>query len=469
MYITQNKKHTFAAILFALSFIFIPVSGLYAANDEEVLDSWTGIVKKMEVHLNNAYDLYTQGKSKEAYDEVNVAYFRFYESKGMEKITMGYLSGARKTTVENAFYEYRRNVYSDKDNEMVKAHKDKLIAMLYHDAAELDGTLDESGSETANTAQSAVVATFISCFVLVLREGLEAILVIAAIIAYLVKTGKKKYIMSVYVGALGGILVSILLAFLFGAVAGAQSGIAQEVFEGIGMFVAVIVLFYVSNWMLSKSESDAWTNYIKSKTESSAKTGSTMALAITAFLAVFREGAEVVLFFQPMLKDENIHMVWAGLIVGFIVLIFVYYAINAFSLRIPLKPFFTATSILMFIMSISFLGAGIKEFIEGDVLVMTSPDWLAGLIPSNEFFEVLGIYPILETLIPQLILLGITILVYLHWRKKNLVIRAEADKKRAEETAKKEALLKEEEEKKLKELIKTVVKEVMEERAVSKG
>jgi len=132
-----------------LSFIFIPVSGLYAANDEEVLDSWTGIVKKMEVHLNNAYDLYTQGKFKEAYDEVNVAYFRFYESKGMEKITMGYLSGARKTTVENAFYEYRRNVYSDKDNEMVKAHKDKLIAMLYHDAAELDGTLDESGSETA--------------------------------------------------------------------------------------------------------------------------------------------------------------------------------------------------------------------------------------------------------------------------------------------------------------------------------
>ena len=243
MYIAQTKKRAFTAILFALLFIFIPVIGLYAADGEEVLDSWTKIVKKMEVHLNNAYDLYTQGKSKEAYDEVNVAYFRFYESKGMEKITMGYLSGARKTTVENAFYEYRRNVYSDKDNEMVKAHKDKLIAMLYHDAAELDGTLDEGGSEDAS--KSATVATFISCFALVLREGLEAILVIAAIIAYLVKTGKKKYIMSVYVGALGGIVVSILLAVLFSAIAGAQSGIAQEVFEGVGMFVAVVVLFYV--------------------------------------------------------------------------------------------------------------------------------------------------------------------------------------------------------------------------------
>ena len=86
---------------------------------------------------------------------------------------------------------------------------------------------------------------------LILREGLEAILVIAAIIAYLVKTGKKKYISSVYIGALAGILVSIILAFLFGLLAGAQSGIAQEIFEGIGMFVAVIVLFYVSNWMIS--------------------------------------------------------------------------------------------------------------------------------------------------------------------------------------------------------------------------
>ena len=87
MYIAQNKKRAFTAIFFVLLFIFIPVIGLHAANDEEVLDSWTKIVKKMEVHLNNAYELYTQGKSKEAYDEVNVAYFRFYESKGMEKIT----------------------------------------------------------------------------------------------------------------------------------------------------------------------------------------------------------------------------------------------------------------------------------------------------------------------------------------------------------------------------------------------
>lgn len=427
MYITQNKKHTFAAILFALSFIFIPVSGLYAANDEEVLDSWTGIVKKMEVHLNNAYDLYTQGKSKEAYDEVNVAYFRFYESKGMEKITMGYLSGARKTTVENAFYEYRRNVYSDKDNEMVKAHKDKLIAMLYHDAAELDGTLDESGSETANTAQSAVVATFISCFVLVLREGLEAILVIAAIIAYLVKTGKKKYIMSVYVGALGGILVSILLAFLFGAVAGAQSGIAQEVFEGIGMFVAVIVLFYVSNWMLSKSETEAWERYIHKKVEASVSTGNKWVLIFAAFIAVAREGAELILFFQgvPIHGTSGRNAMILAIVLSAIVLIAVFLVFRFLTVRLPLKPFFLVTSILMYAMCFSFTGKGVSELQAAGVVNKTVIPWMG--------FEMdfLGIYATYESLIPQIIVLAVIITMSVVYAKKNKQQRAQIEAEKA--------------------------------------
>ena len=425
MYIAQNKKRAFTAILFVLLFIFIPVIGLHAANDEEVLDSWTKIVKKMEVHLNNAYELYTQGKSKEAYDEVNVAYFRFYESKGMEKITMGYLSGARKTTVENAFYEYRRNVYSDKDNEMVKAHKDKLIAMLYHDAAELDGTLNEGESE--DTAKSAVVATFISCFVLVLREGLEAILVIAAIIAYLVKTGKKKYIMSVYVGALGGILVSILLAFLFGVVAGAQSGIAQEVFEGIGMFVAVIVLFYVSNWMLSKSETEAWERYIHKKVEASVSTGNKWVLIFAAFIAVAREGAELILFFQgvPVHGTSGRNAMILAIVLSAIVLIAVFLVFRFLTVRLPLKPFFLVTSVLMYAMCFSFTGKGVSELQAAGVVNKTVIPWMG--------FEMdfLGIYATYESLIPQIVVLVVIIVISVVYAKQNKKQRAQIEAEKA--------------------------------------
>ena len=410
----QYKKRVFQTALFAFLFLFIPVIGVYAANDSEVLDNWTKIVKKMEVHLNNAYNLYTQGKNREAYDEVNLAYFRFYESKGMEKITMGYLSGARKTAVENAFYEYRRNVRSDKDHALVEAHKDKLIAMLYHDAAELDGTLDEGG-DSEEAAKSAVVATFLSSFILVLREGLEAILVIAAIIAYLVKTGKKKYILSVYVGALGGVLVSVLLAFLFSAIAGAQSGIAQEVFEGVGMFVAVVVLFYVSNWMLSKSETEAWEKYIQKKVETSVSTGNRWVLIFAAFIAVAREGAELILFFRgvPVHGESGLRAMIFAIAASSLVLILVFLAFRFLTVKLPLKPFFLVTSVLMYAMCFSFTGKGVSELQAAGVVNKTVIPWL------GFEFDFLGIYATYESLVPQLVVLALIVAMSVVYAQKN--------------------------------------------------
>ncbi|UTY33555.1 FTR1 family iron permease [Treponema putidum] len=395
------------------------------ATEKEDLSSWTKIVEKMEIRLNNAYELYTQGKTREAYDEVNAAYFRYYESKGMEKITMSYLSGARKTAVENAFYEYRKNVKSDKDSEMIRAHKDALIAMLYHDAAELDGTSNDKGE----SGKSAAVATFISCFVLVLREGLEAILVIAAIIAYLVKTGKKKYISSVYIGALAGILVSILLAFLFGLLADAQSGIAQEVFEGIGMFVAVIVLFYVSNWMISKSETEAWERYIQKKVESSVSTGNKWVLIFAAFIAVAREGAELILFFQgvPVQGASGQRAMILAVVLSVVILAGVFLAFRFLSVKLPLKPFFTVTSILMYILCFSFTGKGVSELQAAGVVSKT-------IIPWMQSFELdfLGIYATYESLIPQIIVLVAIIVFSSLYVKKNKKILAELKKKEGE-------------------------------------
>ncbi len=454
--------------------------------------TWDDVANAMDTVFEHAKELYKTGDSKGAYDSVNHGYYGYYETTGFERLTLGKISGARKSEVELQFAACKAVTKNGGSTDEFDKEVDKLKSMIRNDAAILDGkkpvasakgnaktgsadeatirqVVEEVLAEQSGGSTSAATATFIACFSIILREGFEAILIVGAIIAYLIKAAgddkerKKKLTRPVYVGSLVGIVASFALAWLLDVLTLANSA-SQEIIEGVTALTAVVVLYYVSNWMLSKSESDSWTNYIKSKTETSAKTGSTMALALTAFLAVFREGAEVVLFFQPMLKDENISMVWTGLILGFVVLIFVYYAIHAFSVKIPLRPFFTATSILMFLMSISFLGAGIKELIEGDVIVMTSPEWLAGLIPSTELLDVLGIYPILETLIPQLLLLAVTVVVYLHWRKKNLAIRAEADKKRAEEVAKKEALAREEEERKLKELIKTVVKEVLRER-----
>ena len=147
-------------------------------------------------------------------------------------------------------------------------------------------------------------------------------------------------------------------------------------------------------------------------------------LAFTAFLSVFREGAEVVLFYQPMLSEGNPGMVWAGFGVGCVLLVFVYLAITKLSIKLPIKVFFTATSILMAVMCVSFLGSGIKELAEGNVfdLALRVPG-----IPENDAIQVLGIYPYLETLVPQLILSIVLLITFMiaHYRGKIDAIKAQ--------------------------------------------
>ena len=118
-------------------------------------------------------------------------------------------------------------------------------------------------------------------------------------------------------------------------------------------------------------------------------------------------------------------MVWAGMGVAALVLVAVYVAVRYFSVRLPLKPFFRITSIFMFCMAISFLGNGIKELIEGNVL--TSTPMLENLIPYNDGLAILGIYPIAETLIPQLVLIAITISIYI-WQVRKAARLVEESK-----------------------------------------
>ena len=272
--------------------------------------------------------------------------------------------------------------------------------------------------------------TFLAAFGIIVREGLEAILVIAAIIAYLVKSGNGKILKNVYIGALFGVAASFIAAgglfYLKKVWVGA--GQSQEVIEGITALIAVCVLFYVSNWMISKSEAASWSRYIDGKVQSSVAVGSGFALAFTAFLCVFREGAEVVLFYQPMLYEGNAGMVWAGFGTGCVLLVFIYLAITKLSIKLPLKVFFTATGILMAVMCVSFLGSGIKELAEGNVfdLSLRVPG-----IPENDIIQIFGIYPYLETLVPQIILAVILLITFMiaYYRGKMDALRKELKEK----------------------------------------
>ncbi len=399
--------------------------------DAGIADSWTwnDVADAMTEVFRAAKDKYAEGDTESAYNYVNDGYYGYYETTGFERNTMGYVSGARKSEVELQFSACKAEAKGGTYEEFEK-QVDILRTMIRTDANKLDG-VDENGESTGG-GRSAAVATFIACFTIILREGLEAILVVGAIIAYLIKTTekseeeRKKQLRPVYIGSILGIVLSFISAWALNLLKLANSA-SQEVIEGVTALIAVVVLFYVSNWMVSKSESEAWDKYIKSKIGDATKKGSLFALAFTAFLAVYREGAEVILFYQPLLSGDNINMVWLGFIIGCVCLVFVYLAIRLLSVRLPLKPFFLATSILMAIMSISFLGSGIKELIEGDVIMMTSPAWVAW-IPSNSLLEILGIYPCVQTVVPQIILTVITVITFIYWLHKNKQLREEMAK-----------------------------------------
>ena len=394
--------------------------------------SWyeaAGLTKEL---LDTAYLAYLDKDFEAAEDNLNTAYYSVYEESGLAHKIYTDLGLKDRRETEKQFTElrslvntgaekYQKNKYrtaSDKTKQVLLKKARALDEKAAAEKAAEEPTAAETAEEPAEAAQASPQwLTFLGAFGIIVREGLEAILVIAAIIAYLVKSGNGRSLKNVYIGALAGILASFaaaaVLYFVKQAVAGA--GMAQELIEGITALIAVCVLFYVSNWMISKAEAAAWTGYIDSKVRSGVEKRSAFTLAFTAFLSVFREGAEVVLFYQPMLQEGNAGMVWAGFGAGVVILVFVYLAITKLSIKLPIKVFFTATSILMAIMCVSFLGSGIKELAEGNLFDLTLR--VPG-IPENDVIQIFGIYPYLETLVPQLILAVILLITFMiaHYR-----------------------------------------------------
>ena len=400
--------------------------------------------------LDTAEESYATAQQDMGKDNLDNAYYGIYEASGFSQKIYTELGVEEREAVDALFrsaYDLSAQaIGANKDNAYQGWSKKKftkaigsLESALSKQAASLDA-LKPAAEETA-APETAPVAeqpandsgwpVFLASFGIIIREGLEAILVIAAIIAYLTKSGNAKSLRNVYIGAILGIVASFAAAALLAWIKNAWvevGGQSQEVIEGITALIAVCVLFYVSNWMISKAEAASWSRYIDSKVESSVERGSAFALAFTAFLSVFREGAEVVLFIQPMLSEAHAGMVWVGLAAAAVVLVFIYLAITKLSIKLPIKVFFTATSILMAIMCVSFLGSGIKELAEGNVFDLTMQ--VPG-IPENDVLQVLGIYPYVETLLPQIILAIILLVTFMiaHYRGKMDALKAQYEGK----------------------------------------
>lgn len=356
--------------------------------------TWNDVVDEMEVVLDGSYDQYVAGDAKAAREQVDVAYFGSYEKLGFEKTVMSSISGDRAAAVEYQFSLTKKQMLGAAPAADVRESVDTLVAMLREDATTLDGT-QESG-----------IGALLASLLIILREGFEAIIVVGAIVAYLVKSGNKDKVAAVYWGSLIALGASVVLAVLLNRLT-QLSGANQEIIEGATMLVAAVMLVYVSNWILSKADTRAWSGYIESKAERSLTTGSVLSLAFVAFLAVFREGAETILFYQALLAqtDGQAGMIWLGIGIGAALLVVVYLLIRLLSIKLPQRPFFIATGVLLSVMALSFIGSGIKELQEGNVVPVTP-------VPGIGSVDLLGIYPTVETLVPQIVTLVLLVVLF---------------------------------------------------------
>jgi high-affinity iron transporter len=250
-----------------------------------------------------------------------------------------------------------------------------------------------------------MVSVFFQSAAILLREGLEALLVIAALGAYLTKAGARDRLPALYAGAGAAVIASIVAAMLFEAF---NNGVHNDILGGITIVLAAALMLYVSGWLLLRQDPKAWQGFLKTKAEAALVKQTGIAVALLAFLAVFREGAEAVLFIHTLATTAG---GWsAGLIAGLIAaavgLVILYAVINVIAQRIPLRPLFIVTSGFLFVMAIKFIGDAIREFQE-QLIVPFNPvrhaDWLAAI----------GLNPTLEAVATQAIVILLAIVTFI--------------------------------------------------------
>ena len=375
-------------------------SGVLATNvtlpddgEDSGATDFTQVVANINAKIAEAIQDYKAGNVQKAIADVQDLYFDEFEGSGMEN-SVGARDVNLKTAIEGSFGTIPALMKSG-------ASVDKIEAAVATMSEQLNAALGKTSTPTSPWF------LFISAFTIILREGFEALIIVAAVVAYLVKTGNNAKMGKVVYSSVGiAVVLSFVMAWIMNVIFGQAAGQKRELMEGIVMLIAVWLLFYVGFWLLSNAGAKKWNEYIKSHVTESLANDSAMALWWTVFLAVFREGAETVLFYQSLIFDakdsSGYSAIGAGFIAGLVILLVVYFVFKKFSIKIPIKPFFVFTSAIIFYMSIVFVGKGVMELVEGKIFV---PTIISGLEFPQWMGDWFGLKPYYESLIPQILMI----------------------------------------------------------------
>lgn len=358
--------------------------------------------------------LYENGDYDSAYVTARTAYLDSYE---YIEIPLRPIAPDFTLEVEYLFSELRSAI-----KEQAPIEEIREIAI------QIERNLDESERLVSGTGQVAPLIAFSASFAIIFREGLEAVLILGAIMTYLEASRNARFKPYVHYGVIAAIGATAVTWFVASYVI-EISGASRELIEAIAALSATAVLFYVSFWILNKIEHKKWMEFIKAKMWQATATGSVTVFMMLSFFTVYREGFETVLFYQAMFGFAKYMELYVGLgfVLGLGALIVVYLGMKAMGKRLPLRVLFGLTMGIGAYLSIAFLGNAIRELQVLDIVPYTS---MMGTIPRLDInmATMTGIYPTLETVVAQIVLLCIymTASVYI------LIVRPKREKEIAQ-------------------------------------
>ncbi len=389
--------------------VFLGLASVTMAAENPVDVDFLAVTQTISDKGEAALASYEPARGMQTGEVFSDLYFDVFEGSGME-MAIGLQDPQRKTHLESLF----SSVIGAASRGLPK---DQVMEHWRHLQAALQETADAMSRQPS---ASGFWSLLLQAFFILLREGFEAMLVITALVAYLRRQQADEQLPVIYWGVGLALLASLFTAWLLQVVFSISGGATQEALEGITMLVAAGVLFYVSYWLISKSEYLRWQQWIRGQINKALSRGSLFALGLAAFLAVYREGAETVLFYQALAGQAQGQ--WLALSLGIgaaaLALLGMYGLMRKASARLPLGLFFGVTAGLLYYLALSFAGSGVLE--------LQQAGWI-GITPVNGLPRIswLGLYPTMETLMAQLLLLA-PLPFALWWWMKQRRPRAEA-------------------------------------------
>ena len=332
--------------------------------------------------LDRSLSAYRAGNREEARQLALSAYLDGFEP--LEAL-LATRDGGLMREVEQALGQFRAGIESGanpSELQQLRARIDSLLARAEEALA------PEAASE---------ISTFLGAFTILLREGIEALLVVIAMIAFVKKSQRTEVLPYVHGGWIAALLAGVatwVVATYFVSISGAS----REMTEGIGALLAAVILVSVGIWMHGKSQAEEWRRYIQEKMGKALSRGSAWFLFGLAFVVVYREAFETILFYAALWNPQSSGIILAGALSAVALLALIAWAMLRYSRKLPITQFFRYSAILIAILAVILAGKGVGAFQEAGVLTAT---FIAGLPRLAE----LGFFPTVETIVAQLLTL----------------------------------------------------------------